>query len=203
MLPLTFEQLSPQRLIVIMKHIFLLAALSLAISLPARAQGNQQKPVPQAATPVELGKFAAWTAYAFQGPGGKQCYLVGAPQASEPKDRVPGSKARDATNLFIAHRPAQNVRNEVFVSIGYAFKDKANATVEISGQAAIKRFPLFTRDQGAWLLNAAEETQFVEVVRKGKELKVRGTSLRGTNTVDTYALAGISDALARITQECK
>jgi hypothetical protein len=40
-------------------------------------------------------------------------------------------------------------------------------------------------------------------MKTGKELKVRGTSWRGTKTVDTYSLAGISAALAAIDDACK
>lgn len=193
-----------------MKRILLSLTLSSFVlpncGIDVLAQGAAQRPAAAAApaaSPVELGKFSTWTAYVVASPNNKQCYLVGPPQQSEPKDIQPGSGRRNATNLFIAHRPAQNVRNEFFVTIGYSFKDKANATVEVIGQAGTRRFALFTKDQGAWLLNAAEESQFVDAVRKGREMKVRGTSQRGTNTVDTYALTGIAGALDRINQECK
>lgn len=194
-------------MIVTMSHIqplnYLLPLLLLTSIATGAAAQTQSRPGSGGATPVELGKFATWTAYALQAAQGRECYIVSMPQASEPKDIQPGTARRNATMMFIAHRPAQNVRNELFVNIGYGFKDKANANAEVIGQNGTRRFQLFTKEQGAWLLNAAEESQFVDLARKGREIKVRGTSQRGTSTTDTYALAGLSGALDRIGQECK
>ena len=194
-------------MIIAMKNPAALLFLALVV-LPlsgreAYAQGAAARPATGTPTPVELGKFSAWAAYAVQAPQGRECYLVGSPQASLPKDIQPGTARRNATMLFIAHRPAQNVRNELFVTLGYAIKDKSNTVVEVIGATGTRRFMMFTKEQGAWLLNAAEETQFVDLVRKSRELKVHGISQRGTMTVDTYALAGISGALDRISKECK
>lgn len=193
--------------IIAMKNPAALLFLALVVlplsGFDAHAQGASQRPATGTPTPVELGKFSAWTAYAVQAPQGRECYLVGSPQASLPKDIQPGTARRNATMLFIAHRPAQNVRNELFVTLGYAIKDKSNTVVEVIGATGTRRFMMFTKEQGAWLLNAAEETQFVDLVRKSRELKVHGISQRGTMTADTYALAGISGALDRISKECK
>lgn len=181
---------------------FLLLAC-VAIATPALAQTQRPQTPSATVAPVELGRFGSWVAYSFQGAGGRQCYALGSPQSSEPKDIQPGTARRNATNLFVTHRPGQNVRNEVSIVIGYVFKDKSNASVEVVSQGQPRRFSLFTRDQGAWLQNAAEESQFVEALRKGRELKVHGVSQRGTATTDTYALTGIAQALDRIGQECK
>lgn len=184
------------------KTVAVAIALFLTVS-PCLAQSKGQKANSPAASPVELGKFSGWTAYALQQGAARECYVVGSPQKSEPKDIQPGTSRRDATMLFIAHRPAQNVHNELFVQIGYGLKDKGDSAVEIVSQAGNRRFALFTKEKGAWLTNAAEEGQFVDAARKGREIKVHGVSARGTKTVDTYSLAGISAALDRIGQECK
>lgn len=199
--------MSPSRTTIIMKKLAVLGLL-IALALPSsgvetRAQGAAQRPPAAAPTPVELGKFSAWTAYAIQAAQGRECYLVGSPQASLPKDIQPGTARRDPTMLFIAHRPAQNVRNELFVTLGYAIKDKSNTMVEVIGTTGTRRFMMFSKQQGAWLLNAAEETQFVDLVRKSREIKVHAMSQRGTMTVDTYALSGIAGALDRISKDCK
>lgn len=156
-----------------------------------------------AAAPRELGTFNSWRAFVHQGPGGRQCYALGAPSASEPRDIQPGTARRGQTHLFITHRPGQNVRNEISVVIGYAFRPNTTATLEVVSQAGTRRFALYTRDQGAWVQNAAEEAQLIAAMRTGRELRVRGTSARGTNTVDTYPLAGVSGALDRVAQECR
>ena len=37
----------------------------------------------------------------------------------------------------------------------------------------------------------------------GAKLTIKASSAKGTATVDTYSLKGLSDALARVAQECK
>lgn len=176
-----------------------LLALALAAAAPAAAQQQPARP----AQPTELGTFNTWRAISAQSQGNRQCYALGTPTRSEPRDIQPGSSRRNATNIFISFRPRQNVRNEVSVMIGYDFRPGSNATIEVVVGRATRRFSLFTRGQGAWLQNAAEEAQLVEALRSGREFRVRGTSQRGTNTTDTYSLEGISAALDRAAQECR
>lgn len=175
-------------------------AVLLALS-PTVLEAQQRAATP--ATPTALGEFGSWRAYSVQGPNGKQCYALGTPQSSEPRDIQPGTARRGATNIFITHRPGQNVRNEVSVIIGYAFKANSNATLEVVSAQGTRRFTMFTRDQGAWLQNAAEEAQLIEAMRRGREIRLRGTSQRDTNTTDVYSLNGISQALDRVGQECR
>ena len=66
-------------------------------------------------------------------------------------------------------RPAENVRNEVSVIIGYSFKPSSDATVEIGAN----KFAMYTQNDGAWIKNAAEEARMIETMRK------RGVSIRG------------------------
>ena len=40
-------------------------------------------------------------------------------------------------------------------------------------------------------------------MKSGQSLSVTGTSWRGTQTVDTYSLNGVSAALAKIDETCK
>jgi invasion protein IalB len=62
---------------------------------------------------------------------------------------------------------------------------------------------MYTQDDGAWVQNAAEEPQMVAAMRKGSELVVQSMSSHGTKTTDTYSLKGISDALDKVSAECK
>ena len=63
-------------------------------------------------------------------------------------------------------------------------------------------YAMYTQNDGAWVKNAAEETQMVEAMRKGAELVIKSVSTQGTKTTDTYSLKGISQALDRVAQEC-
>ena len=55
---------------------------------------------------------------------------------------------------------------------------------------------------GAWLASAADEPGFVAAMKAGKSLVVKGTSTRGTETTDTYSLAGATAALDAANKAC-
>ncbi len=165
------------------------------------ARPGAPKGVPEAAAaagaqPALLGQYGEWGAYAAHSGGSKVCFALAKPASAQTK---PPNKPRDPVFFFVASRPAENVRNEVSVIIGYAFKPATDATVEI-GPA---KFALYTQNDGAWIKNAAEEARLVETMRKGADLVVTGTSGRGTESVDRYSLKGLSQALDRTAQECK
>jgi hypothetical protein len=165
------------------------------------AKPSTSKPAPQAvarlgAEPTLLGQYGEWGAYAAVSGGNKICFAGAKPSGSQ---TTPPNKPRDPVFFFVASRPGENVRNEVSVIIGYAFKPATDAAVEI-GPA---KFALYTQNDGAWIKNAAEEVRLVETMRKGTDLVVTGTSSRGTQSVDRYSLKGLSQALDRVGQECK
>lgn len=147
------------------------------------------------ASPQLLGQFGDWGAYTGSGSGTKVCFAIAKPSATETK---PPNRPRNPTYIFVSTRPAEKVRNEVSIIIGYAFRANTDATVEI-GDA---KFAMYTQNDGAWIKNAAEEPQLVEAMRSGTELIVRGTSSRGTQSSDRYSLQGLAQALDRVAQEC-
>ena len=83
--------------------------------------------------------------------------------------------------------------------IGYPFKSSSDATAEIGGV----KFAMYTQNDGAWIKNVAEETRMVDAMRKGADLTVKGTSGRGTQSIDEYSLKGLPQALDKLTQECR
>ena len=170
---------------------------------PAKPAARHATPkgAPEAASvagaqPALLGQYGQWGAYAAQSGNSKVCFALAKPASAQTK---PPNKPRDPVFFFVASRPAENVRNEVSVIIGYAFKPATDATVEI-GPA---KFALYTQSDGAWIKNAAEEARLVDTMRKGTDLVVSGASSRGTESVDRYSLKGLSQALDRTAQECR
>mgnify|MGYP000731256056 CR=1 FL=1 len=166
--------------------LFLAAAMSIGVALSGGAAHAQS------ATP--LGQFKDWGAYVAESSGGKVCYAL-----SQPKSSEPSNVNRDPVYLFVTSRPGQGVKNEVSVITGYPYKPDSRATAQI-GTAT---FELFTKDDGAWVENAAEEASLVQAMRAGATMVIKGTSARGTNTVDNYSLSGITAALDKVAAECK
>jgi invasion protein IalB len=146
--------------------------------------------------PTLLGTYGEWGAYAAS-PGGKKiCFALAKPGKSE---TVPPNRPRDPAYFFISSRPAEKVKDEVSIIIGYGFKPNSDATIELAGAS----YAMYTQGDGAWLKNAAEEPRLVEAMRKGSDVTVKGESARGTATTDVYSLKGLAQALDKVGEECQ
>jgi hypothetical protein len=143
-----------------------------------------------------LGQYGDWGAYTASPGGKKVCFALAKPNASSTN---PPNRPRDPAFLFISTRPAEKVREEVSVIIGYPFKPSFEAAAEIGSTS----FALYTQNDGAWIKNAAEEARMIEAMKKGADVTVRGESGRGTKTSDTFSLKGLAQALDRVATECR
>jgi hypothetical protein len=181
-----------------------LAVVPAIAQAPGKAAAPKQTPAakqapaaaPGGAQPALLGQYADWGAYAATSGGAKVCYALATPASTR---TTPPNRPRDPVYLFISTRPAENVRNEVSVIIGYALKPDSEVNVEIGAN----KFVMYTKADGAWVGNAAEEARMVETMRKSADIVVNGTSSRGTQSSDRYSLKGLSQALDRVAKECK
>ena len=166
------------------------------------APAGAAPPAPHAASaaggakPKLLGQYGDWGAYSASPGGKKVCFAIAKPSSSETS---PPGKSRNPPYMFISSRPAEKVSNEVSIIIGYSFKANADATLEIGSNA----FALYTQQDGAWIKNAADETQLIEAMRAGQTAVVKGTSTKGTRSTDVFSLKGFSEALDRSDQDCK
>jgi hypothetical protein len=174
-----------------------------AAAAPAKpAAAQPAKPATTAAAPTGtaqpalLGQYGDWGAYAASPGGGKVCFALAKPKTTKIE---PAGGKRDPSYVFVSTRPAENVKNEVSVIIGYPFKTSSDATAEVGAA----KFAMYTQNDGAWIKNVAEEARMVDAMRKGADLTVKGTSGRGTASTDQYSLKGLAQALEKIEQECK
>lgn len=145
--------------------------------------------------PEQLATFGDWGAYLAQAGKDKTCYALGQPKSREPKAKLKDTSAY----IFISSRPGENVRNEVAINLGYGTKDGSAASADIDGDG----WELITKGTNAWVKDQSKEKEFVGALRGGSKLVVKAASSKGTTTTDTYTLKGLSDALARVAQECK
>lgn len=141
-----------------------------------------------------LGNFDAWDAYKSKEAPGVVCYVV-----AEPASKEPVAARRDPVFLVINTWPGKGVRQQPNIQIGYPFKEGSTADVAVGAD----KFTFFTQGENAWLKTIEDETRFVQALRAGAELRVQGTSKRGTLTTDTYMLKGISSALDKADEACK
>ncbi len=164
------------------------------------AQGTAQAPRPAApagapggAAASLVGTFGDWAVYAAQTGRSKICYAL-----AQPADRLPKNLNRDPAYLFVSFRPAENVRNEIALVMGFATKEDAPAEAAIGTTA----FALLPKGTSAWLRNPAEEGQAIASMRRGQSVIVKVQSVRGNSLTDRYSLTGFSQALERAQQEC-
>jgi invasion protein IalB len=183
-------------------------AAALACTGPAFARTRHKEAKPAAKTdqsgaanadtkkagkPSQLASYGDWGVFLAQGEKSKTCYTLAAP-----KDRSPAGLKRDPAYVFISSRPGENVREEISIIMGFSVKEGAAAHAEIGGSG----FDLVAKGANAWIKNQAQEPQFVDALKKGSKLIVKAPSLKGHVTIDSYSLAGLSQALDRIEKEC-
>ncbi len=160
---------------------------------PAKTDEKSKKSDGKGGKATPVGRFGEWDVFTAGGKA-RTCYTL-----ARPKERAPASLKRDDAYVFISNRPGENVQNEVSVIMGFAMKDGSEPSADIGGAA----FQLVAKGSNAWLKNPAEEGKFVEAMKRGSKLVVKASSSKGNASTDTYSLAGISDALARIRKECQ
>jgi hypothetical protein len=148
------------------------------------------------AEPTLIGQFGSWGAYTATPNGRKVCFALAKPAASKTN---PPNRPRDPAYAFVSTRPAEKVVNEVSFMIGYAVKPGSESTLEVGGAA----YAMYTQGDGLWIKNAAEEEKMVEALRKAPEAVVKGVSAKGTETIDTFSLKGLAQALDRLAQDCR
>lgn len=160
------------------------AALTLLALLPTAASAQQVR---------LLGDFRDWSAYtAIDGPG-NICFAL-----SKPVEVSPQPDGYSAGYLYLTHRPAESVANEINLVAGFAFAPDTPATLTISGES----FDLFTEADAAWLLDPARADGLASAMRAGTTLILEGTSDKGIKIRETYSLSGATAASRAIDAEC-
>jgi Invasion associated locus B (IalB) protein len=163
---------------------------------PVNPTDQQKKPVNPTDQAVSLGQFGEWGAYRAT-PGGKKiCFALSKPASVTSE---PAGRSRDPSYAFVSIRPAEKVKNEVSVIVGYPQKPGHEAIIAI-GSAT---YSMYTKNDGAWVKNTAEEAPMVETIRKGSDFVVKSESAHGIKTTDTYSLKGIAQALDKVAEECR
>lgn len=155
---------------------------------PAKSEPTEQA--------VLLGQFGDWGAYRATPGGKKVCFALSKPTKAETE---PAGRKRDLSYAFVSTRPAEKVKDEVSMIVGYPQKEGADATATVGSASYV----MYTQNDGAWVKNAAEEAQMVDTMRKGADLVIKSVSTHGTKTTDTYSLKGLAQALDKVAEECK
>ena len=134
------------------------------------------------------------SAIAFTENSEKICYM-----ASEPKKQEGDYTRRGNPAILVTRRPAPTVVDEVSVQPGYSYKEGSEVQVGVGKS----KFALFTRGEHAWTKSEDADRALIDAMKRGSEMTVRGTSAKGTYSVDTYSLLGFTAAYQAMTGACK
>lgn len=149
--------------------------------------------VAYAAQPKQISKNGAWTSYVLKEKGSKVCYMVSKPIKAQGK-----YTSRGEIFALITHRPSEGTKDVFSYITGYTYKQGSDATATVDG----KRYVLFTQDDTAWTPDAKADLKLARAIQQGTKMVVKGTSVRGTLTTDTYSLKGSGAAYKAISREC-
>ena len=141
-----------------------------------------------------LGTEKYWKAYSTKLDKTKTCFITSEPIKSEGKFN---KKNRGKPYVFVT-----NIKNgtshEVSIKAGFNFKKNNDVIFNVDGKLT-KLFPV---DDRAWSESSKIDRLLVQSMRKGKKLKVTGTSTPGNTIIDTYSLSGFTKALRLIDKSC-
>lgn len=162
-------------------------AFAIALSTPVLAQDSTNV----------IGTEGDWTAFSASSP--KECWAVSAPKSTQNTDASgkPKDVTRSDIRLYIAYRPGQS--GEVSFSGGYPFAPDSAVEVNIGGNV----FKLFTEGESAWTGSPSEDGKLITALRAGSSAVISGRSARGTQTKDTFSLAGITAMTNKAQAACK
>lgn len=161
-----------------------LMAVAAGLALAGPALGQEVK---------TIASHGRWQAYAFDEGGAKACYIASRPV----KDEGQYTK-RGKIYAIVAHRPAEQTRDEVSLNAGYTYKEQSQVRVSIDGTD----FTLAPHQDTAWAPSREQDRALVEAMKAGRTMVVEGTSSRGTATKDTYSLVGFTKAYQASAKAC-
>ncbi|HEX9808697.1 MAG TPA: invasion associated locus B family protein [Alphaproteobacteria bacterium] len=169
------------------------AALAVALALTVPSAWLPSARAAAADAQDFLGQYRDWYAYRLREGGNRTCYMVSKPIRSRG-----GVKQRGDVVAFVTHRPKEDERDVINFQAGYTYKPKSTVTVTIKDRS----FSLFTTNDSAWARNVDDERAMIEAMINGITMEVKGMSVRGVETIDTYSLRGFTAAHKRITGAC-
>ena len=141
----------------------------------------------------ELGKFKDWKSFILVQEESKVCFAQSIPIIRSPK-----KFKRDPSRLFVSFRPIENIKNEISVTNGYEFQQKALVTAK-SGK---KTYDLFSKGRFAWVVDNKDEAKLITTMKKASRLMIIGNSDKGNQTTDHYSMMGFTKAYNTAKKNC-
>ncbi len=147
-----------------------------------------------AQSPELKGTYRDWNLFVYQDKKGRICYI-----ASEPVKMEGNYKKRGPAAVLVAQFPFAPPNIQVSVQAGYPYKKKSKVIMKIDKDS----YSLFTDGENAYARTSEDDERIIAAMKKGKKMTVRGTSRKGTYSLDTYSLLGFTKAYRAMRNACK
>ncbi|MGL1922423.1 MAG: invasion associated locus B family protein [Hyphomicrobiales bacterium] len=147
-----------------------------------------------ASDPKPVSQHKDWTVFAYEEGGKKTCFAV-----TQPAESLPKGVKRGSIFFSVTHSQTDKTLNAVSTSMGYPLRANSTPTITIGG----KVYSMFAQAETAWPAGDNVQKALVSAMKRGQKMIIKGTSTRGTNTTDTYSLAGITAAIGAAKSHCK
>ena len=139
-----------------------------------------------------IGTFEDWSVFQYVD-GARVCYL-----SSTPLDMEPKNVRRGDVYIQVIHDAHAATRDVVSIIAGYTHAENSTVLAAIGPT----EFRMFTEQDSAWNPTPNQDRAMVQAMIAGSRLTVRGSSNRGTETVDIYSLLGFTAAHETIDDAC-
>jgi invasion protein IalB len=137
--------------------------------------------------------FDDWQVFVHEAKEEKICFAV-----SQPKQMEPKAVKRDPAYFYLTTWQKDGVKHEVSIKMGYKIKADSTPVIELGGAT----YSLYPKDDKAFMRDPGDERRLLDAMKKGADLKVKATSVRGTATTDQYSLRGLTAAVKRVESAC-
>ena len=113
------------------------------------------------------------------------------------KSDLPNTKKRD-DNYILVYKIMGKDENIVQIEAGYKYNLDKNITVKIDDTS----FNFYSTEDSPETAWTNDDTKVIYAMKKGMDLLLKGESIRGTITNDTYTLKGFTAAINKLNKDC-
>lgn len=136
--------------------------------------------------------YKDWSVYTAHQNGQSLCYIV-----SFPTNKTGNYSHRGDPYVMVTN--VSGDRDEFSITSGYPYKEGTEPRAIIDN---VEYKLSMTEGEFAWFKTAKYDGIAVSKMKKGSKMQVKGTSTKGTYSVDTYSLSGFTAAYDKMRSLC-
>ena len=144
------------------------------------------------AAPVAVARYKDWTVYRDGAGSNTVCYA-----ATAATDKAPKTAEHGEVWFYVSSWRTGQARRQPSLKVGYELR------ADIPGQASVgrSRYRLYGIGQEAFT-DDTDDADFVNAIRRGKELRIEAVSARNTSVAYHFSLSGSADAIDKAASAC-